>query len=111
MTSLQTKLQKVGESLQQVLGNIVFHYWRPVTSAPVCIWAEDGESNSFRADFREREQAIHGTVDYYTQSEYDANVDAIQSVLNNVCSNWEINSVQYEDDTKLIHYEWTFTVI
>ena len=110
MTSLQTKLQKVGTELATELGNIVFHYWRPVISAPMCIWQEDGES-SFRADTRAREQGITGTVDYFTKDEYDANADKIQTALNTVCSNWQINSVQYEDDTKLIHYEWRFTVI
>ena len=110
MTSLQLKLQKVGEALYDELGSIVYHYWRPVKSAPMCIWQEDGE-NSFRYDFREREQGITGTVDYYTQTEYDSNADKVQAALNKVCSNWSINSVQYEDETKLIHYEWTFTVI
>jgi len=110
MTSLETKLSKVGAALVTELGEIVYHYWRPVISAPMCIWAEDGE-NSFRSDFRQREQGITGTVDYYTKDEFDANVDKVQTALNSVCSNWQINSVQYEDDTKLIHYEWVFTVI
>lgn len=111
MTSLQSKLQKVGEALNGRLGGIVYHYWRPITTAPVCIWAEDGEARSFRADTLEREQAIEGTVDYFTQDEFDANADLIQEALNETCAVWSINSVQYEDDTKLIHYEWTFTVI
>ena len=110
MTSLETKLSKVGTALVSKLGAIVYHYWRPVISAPMCIWAEDGE-NSHRSDFREREQGITGTVDYYTKDEFDANVDKVQEALNKVCSNWNINSVQYEDETKLIHYEWVFTVI
>lgn len=110
MTSLQSKLEKVGKALYAELGDMVYHYWRPVRSAPMCIWQEDGEA-SFRADFREREQGITGTVDYFTQTEYDQNADKIQRALNKTCSNWNINSVQYEEDTKLIHYEWTFTVI
>ena len=108
--SVQNKLQKVGDALYANLGDIVFHYWRPVKTAPMCIWQEDGE-NSFRADRKEREQGITGTVDYYTKTEYDGNVDLVQKALNKACSNWNINSVQYEDETKLIHYEWTFTVI
>ena len=112
MISIQDKIQKVGTALAEELGDdIVFHYWRPITTAPVCIWQEDSESNSLRMDRIEREQAISGTVDYYAQEEYDPNVDAVQTALNASCSNWSINSVQYEDDTKLIHYEWRFTVI
>ena len=108
--SIQDKLVKVGVALNTQLGDIVYHYWRPVKTAPMCIWQEDGE-NSFRADTRSREQGITGTVDYYTQTEYDPNIDKVQTALNKVCSNWNINSVQYEEETKLIHYEWTFTVI
>lgn len=110
MTSLQTKLAKVGAALNAELGPIVYHYWRPI-QPPMCVWQEDGESGSLRMDRTEREQAITGTVDYFTQTEYDANADKIQLALNKVCSNWAINSVQYEDDTHMIHYEWTFTVI
>lgn len=110
MMSIQNKLSKVGATLNKELGDIVFHYWRPVKSAPMCIWQEDGEK-SFRADLREREQGITGTVDYFTQTEYDPNIDKVQTALNEACSNWNINSVQYEEETKLIHYEWTFTVI
>lgn len=112
MTSIQSKLQPLGEALEAQLGTgIVYHYWRAVTSAPMCIWAEDGERSSLRMDRIEREQAIGGTVDYFTKDEYDPNVDKVQAALNTVCSNWSINSVQYEEDTKLIHYEWRFTVI
>ena len=109
--SVQDKLAKVGVNLVAQLGNKVYHYWRPVKSAPICIWQEDSEAGSLRVDRIGREQAIHGTVDYYTQTEYDGNIDKIQTALNKTCSNWSINSVQYEDDTKLIHYEWEFTVI
>ena len=111
MTSIQSKLAKVGAALNAELPGIVFHYWRPVTSAPVCIWQEDGEGGSIRMDLKEREQAITGTVDYFTKDEFDGNADKIQKALNRVCSNWSINSVQYESETKLIHYEWEFTVI
>ena len=109
--SLETKLSKVGSSLNEQLSGIVYHYWRPVKTVPVCIWQEDGEGNSLHVDRIGREQAITGTVDYYTQSEYDANIDKIQTALDACASNWYINSVQYEPETKFIHYEWAFTVI
>lgn len=110
MTSIQSKIEKVGTALHAQLGDIVYHYWRPVTTSPMCVWAEDSEGVSFRSDTLEREQAIHGTVDYFTKTEYDPNLDKIQTALNQVALTWALNSVQYEDDTYLIHYEWTFTV-
>ena len=109
--SVQDKLSKVGAALYAKLGSNVYHYWRPVKTAPMCIWQEDAEGGSLHMDRTAREQAITGTVDYFTQTEYDANIDKVQEALNDFASNWKINSVQYEEDTKLIHYEWRFTVI
>jgi hypothetical protein len=58
-----------------------------------------------------QEQAIEGTIDYFTKTENDPNVQKIQDALNDGgTSHGDLNSVQYEDDTKFIHYEWTFSV-
>jgi len=73
------------------------------------VWAEDNQADSIWADGKMQEQAIEGTVDYFTKTEDDPNVDKIQQALNGVCS-WRLNSVQYEDDTRYIHYEWTWQV-
>lgn len=106
--TLQNKLQPLGEALAAVVPN-TRHYWRPNMKPPFCVWAEDGE-NGFAADDKKAEQAITGTVDYYTLQEYDPNVDKIQQALNTPGIRWRLNSVQYEDETNLIHYEWTWEV-
>lgn len=33
----------------------------------------------------------------------------VQEALDEV-SSWQLNSIQYEDDTGLTHYEWTWEV-
>ena len=39
-------------------------------------------------------------------------MDLIQEALNTSEGvGWVLSSVQYEDETNLIHYEWTFAVI
>lgn len=111
MMSLQNKLQKVGEALADVVEN-TYHYWRQKMSAPFLVWAEDGEDASFNASNKKGEQQIHGTADYFTKEEYDANVDAIQQCFEDMEDlGWRLNSVQYEEDTNLIHYEWEWWVI
>ena len=63
------------------------------------------------AENRKAEQQIHGTIDYFTRAEFDTNVDRIQEALNAAGIGFRINSVQYEDTTNLIHYEWEFWAV
>ena len=109
--TLQNKLRKISEALTSIYGLKVYHYFRPQLDAPYCVWQEDGEWNSLQTSNHKQEQAISGTIDYYTHEEFDDFIDAIQIALNQIenCG-WRINSIQYEDDTELIHYEWLWRV-
>lgn len=110
--SLQTKIKSIGKALASIKDLRVYHYWRPRLQAPYCIWAEDGDYGSFQANNIKAEQAINGTIDYFTREEYDTMVDTIQEKLNSIENmRWSLNSTQYEDETNLIHYEWTFKLL
>lgn len=90
----------------------VYHYWRPRLEAPFCIWAEDGEGDSLHTNNHKSEQVITGTIDYFTKQDLDPTVDDIQSVLNEIeCFGWSLSSVDYEEDTNLIHYTWSFEIV
>lgn len=112
--TLQQKLERIGTALVNGVGDNVHHYWRPKMQAPFCVWAEDGEDSSLDADNQKAEQAISGYVDYYTKTEYDPALDAVQDVLHSLAAvmpfGWWLDSVQYEDDTNLIHYQWIWSV-
>lgn len=105
------KLKKVRDALLSVSG-YVYHYRKPesVKTAPWIVWQEDGEGMTGAADNRRLPyQTAHGTIDLFTLTEYDETVDAIQNALDNADGiAWRLNSVQYEDETNLIHYEWEF---
>lgn len=109
MKTLQSKLQYVGAAFATAVTSS-YHYFRPADTWPCLVWQEDGEGESFHASNHKREQTIHGTTDYYTQTEYDPAIDAIQDTLENISAAWSLNSVQYEEATKLIHYEWEWNV-
>ena len=109
--STQAKLEKVQNALTGVSGLTVYHYWRYAVNPPYCIWQEDS-STGIQTDNHKGEMGLSGSIHYFTLAEYDANVDNIQNALNGVENlYWALNSVQYEEDTNLIHHEWRFTIL
>lgn len=90
------------------VGVPVSRYYAVEESNQYIVWSEDNQSDSLWADGKMQEQAIQGTVDYYTKIENDPNVLGIQEAMEG-CS-FRLNSVQYEEETKYIHYEWVFKV-
>lgn len=112
MLTIAEKLKKIKAALVSVSGK-VYHYTKPDNvKAGYIVWAESSENQSFSADNRKQEQKIVGYIDLYTQIEFDPLADAVQNALLNVdgCG-FDLITVQYEDETKLIHYTWEFWVI
>ena len=109
MTSLNERLINIGISFGAACG-ACYHYEKPAgTRAPYVVWAEDGEPGGFSGNNKKGEQAIGGTLDFYTLTEFDPLVDALQTVLESQFGgSWVLESVQYEDETKLIHYGWAW---
>lgn len=109
MMSLQNLLEKLYMPFTE-LSCTVSHY-RRTDRPPYLVWAETGEENSFAANDHKAEQQITGLVDYYTKTEFDETVDAIQGILNTEEVGWRLDSVQYEEETNLIHYQWRWWVV
>ena len=53
---------------------------------------------------------ISGTIDLFTKQEYDPWVQEITRALEDAEITCRIESIQYEDETGYIHYEWRFEV-
>lgn len=87
-----------------------FHYHATKKPDKYIVWAEDGPGNSEHADDHMTEQAIQGTIDYFTKTEFDPNFDLIQQKLNSADITWKLNSIQHEEKTGYIHYEWVWEV-
>lgn len=112
MLSLQDKLERLKTALVSVTGTKTYHYFRPRLEAPYLIWAESHEERNATSDNHKDAQTIFGTIDYYTRTEFDGTIDAIQNAVNGVDGiAWQLNSVQFEEQTNLIHYEWYFWLI
>ena len=99
------------KTLLLAIGPPVFRYFATGQTGPYIVWAEDGEGDTVHADGRKVERAITGTIDYFTKTENDPVVQQIEDALDTDDSlAWQLNSVQYEQDTGYIHYEWAFEI-
>lgn len=107
--TLQNKLAQIGVAFAGLTGH-VYHYWRPVKNVPCLIWAETGEETSFNADNHKREQRIIGTMDCFTKREFDPLLDQVQAMFDALGLTWQLSTVQYEEETNLLHYTWTWGV-
>lgn len=107
---MQSSLNKIKTVLLAVSDN-VFRYEALDKPDKYIVWAEDREGSSVEADNFKINQSVQGTIDYYTKSENDSKVDDIQEALKAAEISFYLNSVQYEDETGYIHYEWVFEVI
>lgn len=104
------KLTDLRDALLEVTSN-VYHYEAWAKPDKYIVWAEDGEADSLNTDDQKTEQVIQGTIDYFTKMEYDPNFELIQAKLNSINMSWKLNSVQYEEDTGYIHYEWIWEMV
>lgn len=102
-------LKKIKQALLSVSQN-VYHYKAQKQEGNYIVWSEDSGGENSWADDVCTYQAVSGTIDYFTKTEYDPMVEQIQAALNTGDIVWQLNSVQYEDDTKYMHYEWEWEV-
>lgn len=89
----------------------VYHYTASTTAVlPYITWAEDSESGSLHADGKMIAQVIQGTIHLFTAKEWDPLTQSIPTALTTAGILWSLNSIQYEQDAKIIHTEWVFDV-
>lgn len=75
------------------------------------VWQEDGE-NAFYGGGRRIERAVTGTTDLFTRQEFDPWKDEFEAALNDAPDiAWRLNSIQFEEETGLWHYEWAWEVL
>lgn len=99
------------ENALNATGLLFEHYaWSPAPNSDYGAWAEDG-AHDLEADGGHAEQAMTGTVDYFTRDATGACKAVIETALENAGCAWYLNSVQYENDTGYVHWEWVWEVV
>lgn len=91
-------------------GVTIRHYWRSGLKAPFFIWAETGDGGDRWTDNRRKYRNVGGTADYFTSTELDPNVDTIESMFDELGCSWALETVDFEEDTNMIHYSWIWSV-
>lgn len=87
------------------------HAWSSAPQGDYGVWAEDSQGGSVWGDGKMLNQSIQGTIDYFTRDDSASPLTVIQSALDNAGISFYLNTVQFEDDTGYIHYEWVFEVV
>lgn len=103
------QLKRVRDTLLTVTKD-VYHYEKTSIEERYIVWQEDSEGDSLHADDKHEITVFSGTIDLYTKLEYDPWIQEIQKALDNAEIACHIESIQYEEETKFIHYEWRFEV-
>ena len=101
------------ERLQAALAALTKRCWHYVAQQnavpPYLVWAEDGD-NDLTADNVHAERCYTGTVDLYSKADPEPLSEAVPAALEGIGAAWYLNSVQYEEDTGLTHWEWVWEV-
>ena len=102
-------LNKVKDALITVSEN-VGHYEALKKEDSYIVWAEDGSGAQLAGDNHALNEAVSGLIHYYTRTESDETVDKIVAALKAARISFRLQAVQYEEETKYIHYTWEFEV-
>ncbi len=85
--------------------------WDEKPAPPYGVYAIDGGAGALWAGDHRQEHASQGTVDLYTPTgKGRIKKSVIENALDEAGVSYYYNSEQYERDTRLMHYEWVFTV-
>ncbi len=81
--------------------------WDNAPSGTYGVISLEGQEDSVVGDNQIHTQSIRGSVDLFVQGISTTDAVTVQNAINGLVA-WRLNSIQYEDDTKLVHYEWIF---
>ena len=103
-------LERLSQALAALTDKTYHYVAAPNTEPPYITWMEDGD-NDLMAGNVHAERCYTGSVHLFTLQDRDPLFEAIPLALEGIGACWYLNSVQYEDDTGLVHYEWYWELV
>lgn len=82
--------------------------WSKAPKTDYGVYALDGAADTLWGDNRMKQQALEGTVDLFTHGPGMEQAKQIQTALDAAGVSWQLSSTQFEEDTRLTHWEWIF---
>ncbi len=108
--SISDRINKLRDGLLTVTPR-VYRARAHKTAAPYIVWMEDGAGDALRANGMTGEQPISGTIHLFESETTTETLSvAVQKMLNGLECAWQLGSIQHEQDTGLVHYEWAWEV-
>lgn len=100
-------LEKLADALDKSGLQFAHHAWSHAPEGDYGTWAEDS-GYDLMVDDRHLERGTVGYINYFTRDDSPTPRNTIEGILNDLVIPWNLNTVQYENDTGYIHYEWEF---
>ena len=83
-----------------------FAAWSKAPSGDYGVYFYDGQEHLSADSDSGAETALSGYIDYFTRDSSLTPKNTIETALKGLGIVWWLNSIQFEDDTGYIHYEW-----
>lgn len=85
--------------------------WEKRPDAPYGVVALEFEAGALNGDDRKVARAFEGSADLFTHGRDAELIAEIEAILESSCEScWRLESVQYEHESGLMHFEWVFQV-
>lgn len=86
------------------------YMWESKPTAPYGLLTIEGGADSTAGDDQIINQGIRGSIDLFAPDPGTTWPTQVQDAINGHVA-WRLNSVQFEADTRLVHYEWLFEAV
>lgn len=97
--------ETIKQALLSVTQNVYLYTANGNNEVPYVVYGVDGDNNLFGGNSR-AELADAGYIDLFTKSATDPLMKGIPAALDAAEVSFYLNSVQFEEETGLLHYEW-----
>lgn len=102
-------LEDLFNALQATGYPFAHHAWSKAPEGDYGTYSENN-GNDLMADSKHVERGTEGYINLFTRDDSATPRVMIETALNSLNIPWNLNTVQYENNTGYIHYEWEFGV-